>query len=120
MIQIACSRVLFPKKNNGVLSVNLKLQPGNRLCNLDLLVFSYAVNSEHRDSYSQDNGMQALVIHPGSGIRSFWCNQEYRLSCKHNRSGVRRPGKNLRMVGVIAVFFADAGAGKPLCLPEVS
>jgi len=67
-----------------------------------------------------DNGMQALVIHPGSGIRSFWCNQEYRLSCKHNRSGVRRPEKNLRMVGMISVFFSDARAGKPLCLPEVS
>ena len=76
-------------------------QPGNRLCNLDLLVFSYAVNSEPSASHSQDNGMRALVIHRGSGIRTFWCNQEYRLSSKHNRSGARRP-RNLRMVGMRA------------------
>jgi hypothetical protein len=101
MIQIACSRALSPKKNSGVLSVNLKLQPGNRLCNLDLLVFSYAVNSERCDPHSQNNGIQALVIHRGLGIRSFWCTQEYRLSSKHNRNGARRPG-NLRMVGMRA------------------
>jgi hypothetical protein len=63
MTQIACSRALFPKIDSGVQSVNLKPQPGKRLCNLDLLVFSYAVNSERCDSRSQDNGMQALVIH---------------------------------------------------------
>jgi hypothetical protein len=96
---LAC---IVSKKNSGVQSVNLKLQSGNRLCNLDLVVFSYAVNSERCDSRSQDNGMQALVIHRRSGIRAFWCNQEYRLSSKHNRNGIRRPGRNLRMVGMRA------------------
>ena len=60
MIQIACSRALFPKKNSGVQSVNLKLQPGNRLCNLDLVVFSYAVNSERCDSRLKIMGCKPL------------------------------------------------------------
>ncbi len=112
MIKAACSRALFPKRNSSVKSINLEPQRDDQMCNLDLLVFSYAVNSEHRSSHSQDNGMQALVIHSGSGIRSLWCNQEHRLPCKHNRSDVRRPGKNLQMVGRISVFFAVCSCRK--------
>jgi len=64
MFEIACSHAMFPKKNSGVKSINVEPQLDDQLCNLDLLVFGYAVNSEHRDSYSEDHGMQALVIHP--------------------------------------------------------
>lgn len=100
-----CMRALFPKRNSGVRSVNPKPQQVNQLCNLDPLVFSYAVDFQHRDSHSQDYGMQSLVIHGRSSISSYLCNQDFRLSSKHNRSGPRPLGRSLSIVGTIYWLF---------------